>query len=369
MSLLVGMDVRTLVMTHGGITYSVLGWLRALLRLGGAEYRLFTHARTHERWDAPAREVVLRWPLRAPWMECAWERWWLPRAAEAAGCRVFHGPRFMVPPSRRMRLVATIYDLAFRRFPGVLPPESARYFDDRVRDAVARADRLHAVSAQTRDDLISLYGADADRIIVIPAGVAPEFFDGAARAAEARTRWHVPERFMLAVSTVEPRKNYVRLVRAFARSGLASADVALVIAGRLDSDTGPVRRAASEAGVDGAVRLLGEVPREALPPLYAAAAAFVLPSLYEGWCLSLAEALAAGLPVLTSDRGSHREVAGDAALFVDPEDEAALADGLRRIVEDERLRVTLSGRAAARARACTWEEAAGRLLALYRGLA
>ncbi|MDP9330622.1 MAG: glycosyltransferase family 4 protein [Actinomycetota bacterium] len=268
-----------------------------------------------------------------------------------------------VPPVRAgQRLVVTVHDLTFQRFPEAFTRRWRWLYRAGVRAAVRRADALLVPSRSTADDLISA-GADPDRIHVIPlaASVATS-----PDPADALARLRVPVPFVLNVGTLEPRKNQVRLVRAYRRmvatTGLPHA---LVLAGPNGWGTDELFH---ELATDGPGRIVrtGSLPPEDLDALYRSADAFAYPSLYEGFGLPVVEAFARGVPTLTSNTSSLPEVAAGAALVVEPTDEASIASGLERLLTDRAFAEQLGRRGLERAATFSWEATARATIEVYR---
>jgi len=291
----------------------------------------------------------------------------LPLDAALREVDLFHATNYALPRSRRIPLVQTVHDLALLRHPELGTP-ALRHLVGRVASTWREARRVIADSEATARDLRELLGVPSSVLRVIHPGVAARFrpLDAAARAPVlARLGLDVP--YVLHVGTLEPRKNLARLVRAFARAthGRGAAPLLVLAGGAGWSDGDPT--AAIAATADPArVRRLGPVADADLPALYGGALLFAYPSLYEGFGLPVLEAMACGTPVLTAAVSSLPEVAGDAALLVDPRDEAAIAAGLVRLLDDAALRADLSARGAARAARFTWEACAERTLQVYR---
>jgi glycosyltransferase involved in cell wall biosynthesis len=256
-----------------------------------------------------------------------------------------------------------VHDLAFLRYPEILTAQSRRYYGQ-VRDVVAEVERVIVDSHCTAADVRELLGVPAERVRVIhlaptPLGPPPP----PAGVAAARARYGLEGPFLLYVGTLEPRKNLRTLLRAFAHlAGEQSACLALA-GPRGWLDEAIVAEAGRQAG---RVRLLGPVPAADLIALYATATAFVFPSLYEGFGLPPLEAMAAGTPVVAARASCLPEVLGDAALFAPPEDEQALAEALRAVLQDADLRADLRERGLARAAQFSWERTAAETLAVYR---
>jgi len=317
---------------------------------------------------SPNFRQVRTW-INERWWHRIWFRLRVPLAVEWAigPIDLFHSPDFTLPPVRHgTQTIVTIHDLSFVRMPECFEPALLAYLMANVPRAVARADWILADSESTRQDLIALLDAPADRISVIYPGIEPRFH--AVTDADAlqcvRTRYDLPERFVLSLGTVQPRKNYVGLMRAFAR--LPEPDVSLVIAGGRGWLSDDIYRAVEELGLDARVRFLGFVDDVDLPALYSMAVLFALPSLYEGFGIPLLEAMACGTPVIAADNSSLPEVVGDAGILLDAHDTDALAQTMRQLLGDTEQQQRLARRGLARARQFTWQHAAEQLLSTYR---
>jgi glycosyltransferase involved in cell wall biosynthesis len=313
------------------------------------------------------REVRTR--LNERWWHRIWFRLRLPLTVEWAigPIDVFHSPDFTLPPVRQgTRTIVTVHDLSFLRMPDCFEPSLLAYLVANVPRAVARADWVLADSESTRHDLIALLGAPADRVSVIYPGIEPRFRPIAAADAlqRVRARYRLPQRFLLSLGTVQPRKNYVGLMKALAR--LSEPDVSLVIAGGRGWLSDGIYRAVEELGLGTRVQFLGFVDDVDLPALYNLAVLFVLPSLYEGFGIPLLEAMACGTPVIAADNSSLPEVVGDAGILVNAHDADALAEAMQQLLGDSEQRRELARRGLARARQFTWQHASQQLLSTYR---
>jgi len=308
-------------------------------------------------------------PLSDDWLARLWHRARLPIPVEVVTGRVdlFYSPDFVLPPTLPgTRTLLTVHDLSFLRYPDHFVPKLVRYLGRVVPRSVARADRVLADSEATRADLIRLLGVPPERVEVLYSGVDPRFRPEPEPGERERlqARYGVGERpYVLSVGTLQPRKNYVRLIRAFAH---LRPDLYLVIAGGRGWLYEEVL-AEAERHPD-RVRVLGFVDEADLPALYRGAALFVFPSLYEGFGLPVLEAMACGVPVVCSNSSSLPEVAGEAALLVDPHDEEGLAEAMRRALEDEGARRRMIARGLERAAGFTWERAARQLLAAFEAV-
>lgn len=303
----------------------------------------------------PARVFQpVSWRLHAPRVE------WLTGDFD-----VLLATNFLPPPTGHLdRTVLVVHDLAWAVYPETAPQIDGRW-RRRFAKAVRRCGAAIVPSVSAKGDLVRRYGVPEERVHAVPHGVDASAFAAVtdAEVERVRDRFGIDGPYVLFVGGLEPRKNLVTLVRAFAASG---ADATLVIAG------GRVRWfPAEEARVWAAVRALAEPARSRMVMtgyvsdedkhvLLAGAEALAYPSLYEGFGFPVIEAMAAGTPVLTSNVSSLPEVAGDDAVLVDPKDEHAVAEGLRRILSDGELRERLIGPGRARAAGFTWETSARR---------
>lgn len=295
----------------------------------------------------------------------------LPARMRLAGADVIHGPANALPLLHAgLPGVVTIHDLAIYDHPEWFP--SGQWFATRVvvPQSIRRARAVVCPSMATRDAIVRLFGVAPSRCHVIPHGVEPEFALPASASVrdEVRSRYGLPERYLLQVGTIQPRKNYVTTLRALARIPAAQR-LPLVAAGGFGWNYGPVVDAVRELGLADWVRFPGYAAMADLPALYQMASAAVFPSLDEGFGLPVLEAFAAGTPLAASNAGALPEVAGDAALLCDPLDDVALAGHLQQLMQDPSTRARLIAAGRARAQQFTWSASATAHLAVYQSVA
>lgn len=277
------------------------------------------------------------------------------------GADVFHSSVLVRRPPQGPRLTATIHDLTCFLMPELHPAANLRA-ERSFAEILGRADGLIAVSQSTKNDAVRVLGIAPEKITVIHSGVAAAFFECAPQAANAvRRRYRLDRPFVLFVGTIEPRKNLDVLLDAFAALPAdVRAEYELVVAGPVGwQSAATVERLRT-------VRYLGYIPEPDLAPLTAAAAVFAYPSLYEGFGFPVAQAMAAGVPVVTSNVSSLPEVAGDAALLVDPRSQAELTGALQTLLTTPELRTRLAAAGRARAESFRWAQCAARSLAFFR---
>ena len=305
-----------------------------------------------------------------------WLRTWLTGQPlldrDVGGADVFFFPHFLLGAlSPACRRVMTWHDLSYERMPELLSWHRRFWhaIQMRPRFQARSADRVIAVSRSTAADLGSLYGIDRARITVIPSGVDPAL----RRASEPSVkRWRdergIPEQFILAVGTREPRKNLPSLVRAWdrIRRNPAFGQLGLVIAGEEGWNEHELMNTIAASRTPAAVRMIGRVDATERSVLYSACAALVYPSLLEGFGFPPLEAMACGAPVIASATSSMTETAGDAALLVDPYRTDELVAALLALLGDAGLRTRLIARGYDRVRMFSWQEAARQTLSVLR---
>lgn len=298
------------------------------------------------------------------------EQWRVPMAVARARADLLHEPHYVLPPLTRCRTVVTIHDCIHLRFPEYLPNRAAFvYAHAMIRLATRKADRVLTVSDASKRDILHYTGAAPEKVVVVHNGLDARF--AAVPDAEAmdrvRQRFQLDHPFVLYVGNIKPHKNLERLIAAFASMRADGPEgLKLVVIGDETSKHPGLRQAVHRHRLDKHVRFFGFQPAATLVTFYRLARAFVFPSLYEGFGLPPLEAMANETPVVTSNVSSLPEVAGDAALLVDPYDVASIADGIRRAVTDEPLRQQLIAKGRARAMAFSWTRAAADTLAVYR---
>jgi glycosyltransferase involved in cell wall biosynthesis len=311
----------------------------------------------------PAVTVPVRARDRVQWV--LGEQALLPRLAAREGVDLVHSLASTAPLWGRFRRVLTVHDLIYARFPEAHSGIRDKGMRVLVPWSVRRSDLVIADSQSTRNDLVELLGLASDQIDVVPLGL------GAVRRAvplsehDVRARLDLGERpVVLSLSAKRPHKNLLALIGALARIASEERPV-LVLPGYPTAHEGELRQRARVLGVEEDVRFPGWVSTAELEGLWSLAQAFVFPSLYEGFGLPVLEAMARGVPVVCSSASSLPEVAGDAALMFDPNDESEIAGALRRILSDAGLRERLRTLGRDQAERFSWERSARLTLESY----
>ena len=346
-----------------GVETAIANLARALAQGGREEYLLYLpHNAPLEELASPhfqTRRCHL--PGRARPLRMAWEQFVLPRLLRRDRVDLLHAPGYLAPLRAGVPVVITVYDLIALLFPRLCTLSNTLNYRCQLPGSIRRAAGIIVPSETTRRDLVTLFPAAADKVRVIPLGIGREFTAGAdpARGEELRGRYALPDRFILFVGQLEPKKNIAGLVRGFAalRAG-GHRQHRLVIAGSHGWGCAEFERAVRQFGLEQEVIFPGFIPAVELPALYRLADLFVFPSLYEGFGLPPLEAMACGVPAVVSNRGSLPEIVSDAALQVEPLDADALARAMRNLLTQDELRRTQVQKGLARARMFTWERTA-----------
>ncbi len=323
-----------------------------------------------ERAGWPSHVRLVDTALSERLLTILWHRAGVPLPVEtwAGRCDLFHATDFVLPPTRAPGIL-TVHDLSFLRFPECAHPNLRRYLMQVVPRSLRRAARVLADSQAAREDLIALLGVPAEKVAVVYGGVEERFSPAPEPALDAELvqRYGLNAPYILSLGTLEPRKNYVRLMRAYERAWEeAGGDFPeLVIAGGKGWLYEEIFATHRSLRVREHVHLLGFVEDRLLPALYRRAWLFVYPSLYEGFGLPPLEAMACGCPVACSNASSLPEVAGEAAVMFDPLDEEALVEAMQKGVGDSALRERLRAAGLARAAKFTWQRSAEALVREY----
>ena len=374
----IAVDAANLLKPKTGIGEYTINLMRGLSRLENPEFVLF-HDSLHKPnikslFDGLDQSKIRLASLPIPanlvgpaWQACPWP----PVDWTTGPVDIFHSPNYRVLPVRRAKLVVTVHDLVVLKYPRHQSLTRVKHIGGWLR-RLKRADAVIAVSENTRRDILEYLDIPAEKVRVIYQGYNADLFRSDVPGEDVervllRHRLQAP--YFLYVGTLEPRKNLVRLLKAFSlvrRNGLGN--IHLVLAGRKGWKFEEIFDEIRKLNLHDSVRQLGYLADEDLPGLIKGARALVYPSLYEGFGLPPLEAMAVGTPVLTSNTSSLPEVVGGAGVMVDPEDVEALAMALERLWTDETWGESLRMKGYRQAQRFTWDKAAKQTLELYHSL-
>jgi glycosyltransferase involved in cell wall biosynthesis len=363
-------DVSSAVHAKAGIGRYAGSLARALVARQPERFALFYNRGPDTRPPAGLESVPAQ-TVRAgykPWRMAVW----LGQLARVGfnrlvpGAELFHATEHLLPPLRGVPAVLTVHDMIFKLFPEHQKRLNYWYLNATMPLYCRRADAILTVSESSKRDIVQHYGLDPAKITVVYEAAAPEFAPAPPTVVDRiRQRYGLPDRFLIHVGTIEPRKNLTRLVEALQLlrdEGLAVPLVVTSARGWLYHD---FFRRLDELAVRDAVHLTGYVPAVDLPALYSAATAAVLASVYEGFGLPVLEAMACGTPVVCSHASCLPEIGGEAAQTFDPYDVRAMAEAIRAVWTAGELRAEMRRQGLAQAARFSWERAAEETLAVY----
>jgi len=363
----IGYDVTSMIGMCTGVGNYTRQLLTHMLAVAGEhDFLLMANHQDAVQDVAPsarARPLIRDFPSRMLWMQTV-----LPGQLRAAKPDLCHYPNSIAPLHSPCRYVVTIHDMTLSLLPQYHPWRKRLIVRPLIPLIARRATRIITDSEHARADIVRLLRVPPERVVVVPLAAAAIFRPAPAdEQARVRARYQLDQPYLLYVGTLEPRKNLVRLIRAWHtlwRRGIIPHQLVLV-GGRGWQDA-EIYATIAQLNCGNALRLAGYVPTADLPALYSAADAFAFPSLSEGFGLPVIEAMACGTPVLISTAPALRELAGAAALAIDPRDERALTDTLELLLTDAALRADLRTRGLLRAAAFSWDRAARSTLEVYQ---
>jgi glycosyltransferase involved in cell wall biosynthesis len=306
--------------------------------------------------------------LSPRWLARIWHRARIPLPVEVWTGKVdlFHATDFVLPPAlSSTKTIVTVHDLSFVRVPDAASPRLYDFLSTVVPRSVHQADRVIADSEATRQDLLELYGLDESKVDVLLSGITqkykPVLFD-----MTIRKKYGIPDTpYLFSIGTIQPRKNYSRSIQALAHLRQQGYDLNFVIAGGKGWLEDEMYQTIKKTGLREYVHLIGFADDEDLPALYSSAECTLFPSLYEGFGFPVLESMSCGTPVITSNVSSLPEVAGNAAILVNPYSVEAITAAVRRVLDDSILRQTLIERGFQQAKKFTWERSARQLRQIY----
>jgi len=366
----VGIDCRLPYYRMGGISRYAMHLVAALATMDGHNRYTVFHSRKDGRSYLPGTGNFHRADLFTP-CHHRLERWSLSVELLSRGLDLLHSPDFIPPAFGARRRVITVHDLNFLFFGQYLTPDSRRYYAGQINWAVRHADHILADSDATRRDIIRHLAVPPGKVTTVHLAANPLYAEVPAGSDidDTLRRYQLPRGFILAVGTLEPRKNLPTLLRAYVKLRRESGfDLPLVLAGARGWNDGDIFSLIESLGLAGSVVHISSLDDLQLAHLYRAAAVLALPSHYEGFGLPVLEAMHCGCPVVISDRGSLPEVAGDAAILLDPDDPDLWSEALSRVLTCSEDREGMVARGYLQAKRFTWRKTAIETLKVYESV-
>ncbi|MCK5850359.1 MAG: glycosyltransferase family 4 protein [Kiritimatiellae bacterium] len=356
-----------------GVEIAILNLAKALARSGNEQYSLCIPEESHEHdiSGRTFRTARKRTPLPGRLGRILWEQISLPILLNKEKPDLLHAPGYIAPLNTKIPTIITVYDLIALNLPALCKPTNRLNYKLMLPPSVRKAAGIIVPSLTTKKDLLARFPAVADRVRVIHLGVNDEFFAtwNPQELETIRSTYSLPEKFILFTGRQEPKKNLVRLVEAFhSLKSTGNCNHKLVMAGVQDRDTHAIQHRVRELGLHNEVILTGFLSRKHLAGLYNLADLFVFPSLYEGFGIPPLEAMAAGTPVVASNRASVPEIVGDSAVLIDPVDTNALANAIHNVLTNTELRTLLIETGRKQAKQYTWQKTAEATEQFYKSV-
>lgn len=323
----------------------------------------------------PEFEHLQRQPVRLgykPWRMAVWmgQLGHIPFNRLVPGATLFHAHEHLLMPLRDVPTILTVHDLIFKLFPEHHKRLNHIFLNHAMPLFVKRATAIIAISEATKRDLITHYQVPPEKITVIYEAAAPNFTPPSPQQVDVvRQRYQLPHHFLVVVGTIEPRKNYSRLVQALMHLRQRDPDLKLVVVGSKGWLYDDFFQAITDVGATEHIIFPGYIPDEDLPAMYAASTAMVMPSVYEGFGLPLLEAMACGTPIASSNAASLPELGGTVPIYFDPQNVDEMIAALETVLGDEHLQHTMRQRGPEQAARFSWNQAARETAMLYNRFA
>lgn len=375
----IGIDVTSAIMQGGGIGRYTRELVRALVAVDQAnEYRFFSAkpiAQSPVTDPVPQAENTSYHssPFNERWLYRLWYRAQLPIPVQwtTGKLDLFHSPDFVLPPtSGKIPTLLTVHDLSFVFFPDVYPKPLVSYLNQVVPRSIKKATHILADSQATKDDLIRVWHVHENKITVLYSGADQRFqpVTDAEKITAVRKKYNLADTpYILSVGTVQPRKNYQMLIRAFAPIA-QSHPHHLIISGGKGWLFDEMMTEVEKQGLNGRVHFIGFVDDQDLPTLYSEATLFVMPSIYEGFGIPILEAMGCGTPVISSDVSSLPEVTGDTAVLLSPDNQRGWTNAIQNLLNDSAKQSNLTAGGFEQAKNFSWEKSAKQLIQIYSNL-
>ncbi len=340
-----GFDAKRAFFNYSGLGNYSRNTIRYLChKFPENEFYLYIPKKKNQISNGISKNQTLVYPQswKAKKFSSLWRSYWLGKQLVRDGIALYHGLSNEIPfdiVKNHVPSVVTIHDLIFLRFPEWYKPIDRKIYSRKARFSCNNADRVIAISEQTRSDIIHYFKIPEEKIDVVYQGCDPDFYEQWTEAEKQKLsqRYHLPASYLLYVGTIEPRKNLLQVIKARHRGKL---DIPLIVVGRSTPYIKEIHEYITEHSVKN-ITFLQDVPNEDLPGIYQMADAFIYPSRYEGFGIPILEALFSRTPVITSSGCCFDEAGGKSSMYVDPDDTDEMIHAIRLVLEDEKLRTEM----------------------------
>lgn len=367
----IGIDATALPPQPVGAGNYIIHLIRAMAGLYTEdEFVIFTHKQGFSLIDLPD-SAGFTWEIledSSPGSRLIWEQTLFPQLVYKSGIELLHSLHYTRPVRLPCKSVVTFHDMTFFLFPDLHTRSKRFFFPQAIKLSARRADALTAVSESTRQDAIRLLKIPPEKITTTHLGIDSSFrpIGDTSGIRQSVERYGLPERYLLYVGLIEPRKNLPMLVNAFKKFNEKQGDYKLVLAGRFGWMYEELLEQIKRLGLEQAVHFTGYVPQKDLPLVYNLSSLFVYPTIYEGFGLPVLEAMACGVPVISTDTSSLPEIVGEAGILIPRDDAAALLNAIETVLGDEDLRRELIRKGLTRAARFSWQQTAKLTYQVYQ---
>ena len=369
--MIIGFEAKRLFQNLSGLGNYSRNTVNLLSRyFPGNKYVLFTPKRSELFQPKDQVEIISPISRFCKRFGTHWRIFEIAKIAKKKRVDLFHGLSHVLPfwlGSYGIPTVLTIHDVIYMRFPDFYKNIDIRLYKFHTRSGCRRATRILAISHQTKEDLIHFFNINPDKIVVIHQSCDKRFYERVTTEQKelVRQRYHLPERFILSVGTIESRKNQLAILKGIVEEKL---DVPVVLLGKPTEYKQLLDEFIVEAGIRSQLIFLHGTNMEELQTIYQLAEVMVYPSFFEGFGLPVLEAQASGCPVITSDISSMPEAGGDGAIYIDPYNSAEIGAAMRRVLSDEKMREELIQKGTANASLFSEQLVGEKLMNLYQSL-
>lgn len=284
---------------------------------------------------------------------------------------VYHFFNYIVPPRLNGRVIVTVYDMVYKKHPDTMEEATRLRLEKELKSSVHRADIVITISENSKNEIIEYLGIDDKKIRIVPPGIHLDDYEKRLTSdikTQVKVKYNLPDKFILYLGTLEPRKNIETILKAYNQFKKENTRVKLVMAGSKGWKYESIFQVAQELGLEKDVIFTGYVDEVDKWAIYKMAELFVFPSLYEGFGMPVLEAMASGIPVITSNSSSLPEVVGENGCMVDPYDYLQISEYMNKIISDRAFKSELITEGLKRAKEFTWEKSAKKMLSIYKEL-